>query len=190
MAARSVAEFWDTGQGEREGAGPIYDSVLGELRARKVPVVRPASFCGTVRRFGGVAIDVLAPCPEVVPYANPNDNSIVVRVRLGQRAALLVGDAGHAEEQALLERARGSLAADFLKVGHHGSRSSSSPAFLDAVGASIAAISCGVRNRFGHPHPEVVEALSARARLFRTDRHGSIRWETDGTAMSVTTALR
>jgi competence protein ComEC len=68
-----------------------------------------------------------------------------------------------------------------LKVGHHGSRTSSSPAFLAAVGARDAAVSCGVRNRFGHPHPLAMAALAASgARVHRTDRDGSIVWETDG----------
>jgi competence protein ComEC len=122
------------------------------------------------------------------PFVNANDNSLVLRVSFGDRAALLVGDAEREEEEALLTKSAASLRADFLKVGHHGSRTSSSPAFLRAVGAKEVAISCGVRNRFGHPHPVTLHHLSEVARIFRTDRDGSIRWETDGETASIVTA--
>jgi len=111
-----------------------------------------------------------------------------LRVSIGERAALLVGDAEHEEEEALLAKSSASLRADFLKVGHHGSRTSSSPAFLRAVGAKDVAISCGVRNRFGHPHPVTLRNLTELSRVFRTDRDGSIRWETDGKTATVVTA--
>jgi len=188
LGSRPARQLWDTGQGEREGAGPTYDAILGEARSFGLSVLRPRNLCGATKRFGAATVDVLAPCPEPVPFANPNDNSIVLRVRMGKRAALLVGDAAWSEEEVLLERAPDLLRADLLKVGHHGARTSSSPRFLDAVGASIAVISCGVRNRFGHPHPEVIESLTARGGVYRTDRNGSVRWETDGTAMSVAVA--
>jgi len=185
-----VGEFWDTGQGEREGAGPVYAALLAALRGRSVPILRPASLCGHVRPFGAATIEVLAPCPEAKPFVNANDNSFVLRVSFGKRAALLVGDAERDEENALLVDRRDSLPADFLKVGHHGSATSSSPAFVEAIGARDAAISCGVRNRFGHPHPAALQTLSAFLHVHRTDRDGSIRWETDGASTTVEVAVR
>jgi competence protein ComEC len=81
----------------------------------------------------------------------------------------------------LLRRARDRLRADVLKVGHHGSRTSSSPAFVAAVGPSEAVISAGCRNRFGHPHPSTLATLSAAgARIWRTDRDGAVVVTTDG----------
>jgi competence protein ComEC len=188
IANIAVGEFWDSGQGEQEGAGPVYAGLLRTFRARGVAVVRPAELCGEPRLFGGARIELLAPCPMPKPFVNANDNSLVLRVSFGDRAALLVGDAEHEEEEGLLTKSPGSLRADFLKVGHHGSRTSSSPAFLRAVGAKDVAISCGVRNRFGHPHPITLRHLEEVARIFRTDRDGSIRWETDGKTASVVTA--
>jgi competence protein ComEC len=188
LAGVEVGEFWDTGQGEREGAGPAYAALLAALRARGIPIVRPESLCGRARSFGAAKIEVLAPCPEPVAFANPNDNSFVIRVTLGRRAALLVGDAERAEEEELVRSAPGALRADFLKVGHHGSATSSSPSFVALVGAEEAAISCGVRNRFGHPHPRALAALSSASRVHRTDRGGSIRWETDGIGASLVEA--
>jgi competence protein ComEC len=188
IANIAVGEFWDSGQGEEEGAGPVYAALLRTFRARGVAVIRPADLCGRRRTFGGATIELLAPCPRPIPFANANDNSLVLRLSYGERAALLVGDAEHEEETGLLARSPGAVRADFLKVGHHGSRTSSSPAFLRAVGATDVAISCGVRNRFGHPHPITLRNLKEVARIFRTDRDGSIRWETDGKTARVLTA--
>lgn len=186
LPSLEVGELWDTGQGEAEGAGATYAALLDGLRVRGVPIVRPASLCGAPHRFGGAAVEVLAPCPGPVPLANANDNSFVLRIAFGRRAALLVGDAEHAEEASVLARAAGALHADLLKVGHHGSRTSSSPPFLAAVGATDAVVSCGVRNRFGHPHRAALDALAAAGlRVHRTDRGGSVVWETDGERVSV-----
>jgi competence protein ComEC len=86
-----------------------------------------------------------------------------------------MGDAEEAEEQSLLT-AR-DLSADLLKIGHHGSRTSSSPAMLRAVRPRLATISSGVRNRFGHPHAVTLASLRAAGVLaLRTDRSGSIDW--------------
>ncbi|MET0591758.1 MAG: MBL fold metallo-hydrolase, partial [Polyangiaceae bacterium] len=138
--------------------------------------------------FGGARIELLAPCPGPTPFINANDNSLVMRVSYGEHAALLVGDAEREEEEHLLATSAASLRADFLKVGHHGSRTSSSPAFLRAVQPKDAAISCGVRNRFGHPHRATMAHLTAVTRVWRTDRDGSIRWETDGHSSRIVTA--
>ena len=182
-----VGELWDTGQGEAQGAGPAYAGLLAGARARGIPIRRPSDLCGAPRTAGGATIEVLAPCPGLTPDASANDSSLVLRLTYGNRAALLVGDAELEEERTLLARAPGSLRADLLKVGHHGSRTSSSPAFLAAVRPAVAAISAGVRNRFGHPHPHALSALAAQnIEVLRTDRGGEIVWETDGDEVRVT----
>ncbi|WP_437278042.1 DNA internalization-related competence protein ComEC/Rec2 [Sorangium sp. So ce375] len=176
-----VGELWDTGQGEAEGAGPVYRKLLSDLRRRGVPIVRPASLCGRPRVLSGATIEVLAPCPELHPDRGANDNSFILRISYGARSALLVGDAEHEAEDALVARYGAALRADLLKVGHHGSRTSTGAALLAAVDPSIAAVSCGVRNRFGHPSPEVLSRLSAGGvAIARTDRGGALTWETDG----------
>jgi competence protein ComEC len=184
ITAVEVGEFWDTGQGLAQGAGPIYARIHALLRARGVPVRTPAELCGE-RRIGGVRVQVLAPCPGFRPGVGANDNSFVIRLSLGARAFLFTGDAEHEAEASLLERGV-PLAADFLKVGHHGSRTSSSPAFLDAVRPRVATMSTGIRNRFGHPHLPTLEKLAARGiAALRTDRYGAVRLETDGAALGV-----
>lgn len=174
-----VRELWDTGQGEREGAGETYAALVDGARRRGARVRRPDSLCGA-HQLGGAVVEVLAPCPEITPFANANDNSLVLRVSLGRRRVLFVGDAEAEEERALLARPA-TLRADVLKVGHHGSRTSTSPAFLAAVSPTWAVLSTGVRNRFGHPHPTTLSTLGrAGVQALRTDRGGAITWETDG----------
>ncbi|WP_437779191.1 DNA internalization-related competence protein ComEC/Rec2 [Sorangium sp. So ce1097] len=181
VEAVEVGELWDTGQGEAEGAGPVYRKLLSDLRRRGVPIARPASLCGRPRVLSGATIEVLAPCPELHPDRGANDNSFVVRITHGARSALLVGDAEHEAEEALVARYGAALRADLLKVGHHGSRTSTGAALLAAVDPAVAAVSCGVRNRFGHPSPEVLSRLSARGvAVARMDRGGALIWETDG----------
>ncbi len=191
LPALSVDELWDTGQGEEQGAGPAYAGLLASARARGVAIRRPESLCGPPREIGGALVEVLAPCPGVEPDRGANDNSFVIKITYGSRAALLVGDAEHEAEETLLHRDSRAIRADFLKVGHHGSRTSTSPPFLAAVAPTFASISSGVRNRFGHPHPRALATLRAQGvPVGRTDRGGQIVWETDGEAVRVTQPAR
>src|SRR5258706_320137 len=135
LDAMRVGALWDTGQGEREGQTGGYAALLDVARARHVPIVRPDGFCGP-REVAGVRLDVLAPCPAPHPDRGANDNSIVLRISYGERAVLFMGDAEHEAEADLLRLPRDRLRADVLKVGHHGSRTSSSPAVLAAVAPS------------------------------------------------------
>ena len=180
LAAVKLGALWDTGQGEVEALGGDYAALLTELRARAVPLLRPGEVCGS-HLIGGARIEVLAPCPQLLPDRGPNDNSFVVRIAYGERSFLFVGDAEHAEEADLTRLGASALRSDVLKVGHHGSRTSTTPSFLAAVDPSIAVVSCGIRNRFGHPARETLATLAtSRARLFRTDRDGAVTITTDG----------
>lgn len=179
-----IGEFWDTGQGEAEGAGPVYAELMASLRARGVPIRHPAELCGAVRVFGGASLRVLAPCPAFTPARGANDNSFVISISYGSRRFLFTGDA-EAEEEAELLRAHASdLRADYLKTGHHGSRTSSGEEFLSLVAPTLATLSCGVRNRFGHPHPQTLERLIAHGvRALRLDHSGSVEVTSDGRAL-------
>jgi competence protein ComEC len=174
----TVGEFWDTGQGEEEGAGPVYAALLTTLRARHVRIVSPAELCAHPRAYGEATIQVLAPCPAFRPLRNANDNSLVFRVSYHGRSALFVGDAEHEEEAELLARFGPALTADVLKGGHHGSRTSTTPAFLANLHPATVILSTGLRNRFGHPHPNTLATLHAQGLVpRRTDEEGSITWE-------------
>ncbi|MEM8929827.1 MAG: DNA internalization-related competence protein ComEC/Rec2 [Acidobacteriota bacterium] len=112
-----------------------------------------------------------------------NGRSLVVRFEVSRRRLLLTGDLEAAEERRLVAIDRHRLAADGLKIAHHGSKTSTSAQFLDAVSPRWALLSAGRSNPYGHPHASVLDRLAARrVTVWRTDRHGAIRirWSTLG----------
>ena len=129
--------------------------------------------------FGGVRVRVLNPQPGWPPH-NPaqDDESLVVHIQYGDTSALLVGDAHKRIEKLLQEE---NPQADLLKVGHHGSATSSSPEFLAAVRPRWALVSVGFYNSFGHPRPEVMQRYSeAHIPTYRTDLSGAVSFLLDG----------
>ena len=112
-----------------------------------------------------------------------NDRSVVLKVVYGSTALLLSGDAETGVEEALVRRYGAFLGSDVLKTGHHGSRTSSTDVYLTAVHPTLALISVGARNTFGHPSPSLLERLAARGiGVARTDREGAILLGSDGTS--------
>ena len=125
----------------------------------------------------GLKIEVLGPQRE---YKDFNNNSIVLKVNAGETAFLFTGDAEETAEKDILQ-AGYDLQADVLKVGHHGSSTSSSQAFLQAVKPKYAVISVGVGNSYHHPEEEALQRLqSIGAEIYRTDLQGNIVCTTDG----------
>jgi competence protein ComEC len=132
-------------------------------------------------------VDVLHPPPAWTPPSQ-NDASLVLRIHMGRMAMLLTGDVERAAEARLLDDPS-RLGADVVKVPHHGSPTSSAWPFVTAVRPTVAAISVGADNRYGHPGPDV-EARYRRAgtRVLRTDRCGAIEAVTDGRSTSISVA--
>ncbi len=186
----SVGELWYGGAGvappapNTSGPRSAYERLFDVAREKHVALRSASELCGEVALPGAglvSALAVLHPCPGPVAAASANDNSLVLRFRHGRHAALLVGDAERWAEDRLLGAHGAALGADYLKVGHHGSRSSSGPAFIRRVAPRFAVISSGVRNRFGHPHPEALASLEgAGARVLRLDRLGAVEWQSNG----------
>lgn len=136
--------------------------------------------------IGGAAIRFLAPAVDYTPADTPaNNDSLVFEVTYGQRSILMTGDAERPVEADMRES--GELGpVTLLKVGHHGSRTSSSEAFLDALQPRFAFISDGYLNQFHHPSPDVLERLTAHHTLiFRTDQRGLITFRTDGKKVEI-----
>jgi len=126
---------------------------------------------------GIIRLHVLAPLPG---HRNLNDASIVVRLVYGGTSFLFTGDAEAASERTMMASGR-ELGSDVLKIGHHGSQTSTTEGFLDAVAPMAAVIQVGRGNRFGHPHPDVMARLMARGiMVYRTDEMGTIIMATDG----------
>jgi competence protein ComEC len=185
-----IAELWDNGQAETEAElqAPSLEAsrLLAAARARGALVRAPAALCGHPRNDGGARIQVLAPCPRYDAGYDANDNSLVLRIDYGRRRLLFAGDAEAHGESVLLEHAS-ELRADVLKVAHHGSRSSSSAAFLAAVAPKLAIISAGTGNRFGHPHAEALQRLKTVPHVLNLAEVGGTIVETDGNALQVRT---
>jgi len=131
--------------------------------------------------WDGVQFQMLHPFPDDYGRARkPNAVSCVLRVSAGGRSALLAGDIEREQEGALVERSRDLLRSELLLVAHHGSRTSSTADFLDAVQPQVALIQAGYRNRFGHPVPEVLARLHERDVLVAASPScGAWRWRSD-----------
>jgi competence protein ComEC len=156
-------------------------STLGEDDALHLhaPLSR-LCIAGLAWEWDGVGFEVLHPGALAFDdrRRRENDRACTIRVSAGGGAVLLTSDAERLAEAEMLERGRGKLRADVLLVPHHGSRTSSTPAFLDAVAPSVALVSVGYRNRFRHPNPAVEASYRARGiAILRTDLAGAVHLE-------------
>ncbi|PYU49587.1 MAG: DNA internalization-related competence protein ComEC/Rec2 [Acidobacteria bacterium] len=129
--------------------------------------------------------------PEIVPEelapSAKNNDSLVLRLRYGNETLLLPGDAEkQVEREILSENDPEAMRADVLKIGHHGSKNSTTPEFLAAVQPRVGIISAGEDNPYGHPSPELLERLeNAGIRILRTDQNGAVQVMTDGRQLEI-----
>jgi competence protein ComEC len=139
--------------------------------------------------FGAVRIAVLWPPHADNPQARSSNNeSLVLQIEYGSRKILLLADIESKTEQSLVQESRDVLQTDIVKVAHHGSRTSSTAAFVAAVHPKVAIISVGRQSMFGHPHREVVERWRQNgAEILSTGQSGMITITTDGRDLEVTT---
>jgi competence protein ComEC len=114
-------------------------------------------------------------------HTDPNEHSLVMELIYGQTEFLFTGDAGIAQEERVLSNFGDMLNTDLLKVGHHGSRTSSSKALLKSATPEYATVSLARNNKFKHPHPEAIERLSnSETELLFTSLEGALMFESDG----------
>lgn len=134
-------------------------------------------------KLGTAECLLLAPISE--KYSDTNNYSAVLRLTYGAKRMIFSGDAERESEEEILKKYPASdLKCDLLKLGHHGSSTSSTDEYLDAISPSYAVISCGVGNKYGHPHKETMTKLSKRGiTVYRTDTMGTVILTTDGTTM-------
>jgi len=154
---------------------------------KKIPIVHEIR--GNAFSWDGVESKFLWPeiSQEEVGPAPKNNDSLVIRLNYGERSMMLPGDAEkQAESSILSNNSEAALRADVLKVGHHGSKNSTTPGFLAAVRPRVAVISAGEDNPYGHPNPELLERLTAAGvRVLRTDHDGAVHVLTDGKQLEI-----
>ena len=166
-----------------------------EIRANAVDAVLSENCCAVVYAEGGTTIPwahsctvtVLNPLPSYAEPRDFNDLSVVLHVRCGDTAVLLTGDAGEQAEKRMLDTfPRSMLRADVLKLGHHGSSSSTGFSFFLAVDPDFAVASCGAGNDYDHPHKETLSLLhDTRTAFYSTDLDGTVTFCLDGETVSV-----
>lgn len=139
----------------------------------------------------GVRLEFLAPGPKgTVPHFDPNDNSVVMRLAFRNVAILFPGDLMESGEYLLME-SKPNLRADILKIGHHGSETSTTTAFLASINPKYAVISVGTYNSYGMPDQTVIERLQKKGvQVFRTDTQGAVTFVTDGREITAKTFVR
>lgn len=153
-----------------------FEHLLDAVEEKNIEVAIPLS--GDVYELGNAKIQVLA--PNSVSYNDLNNYSVVLRIVYGQTVFLFTGDAQEISENEQLMTGF-DLSADVLKVGHHGSHTSTTPKYIEAITPSYAVISCGKDNSYGHPHSETITRLiESNVKVYRTDENGTVAFTTDG----------
>jgi competence protein ComEC len=179
-----VSQVLESGYGE----GPVYREWLTEVEEKEID--------WTIARAGqkidlgeGIVLEVIHPGEDLLEEteSKANSNSVVLRLVWNEVSFLLTGDADDAAEQDMMYGGvLRSLDCTVLKVGHHGSKYSTSPEFLSAVDPQVAVISVGEGNAFGHPSDELLARLNG-VEVYRTDECGTITFSTDGERLWVKT---
>ena len=133
--------------------------------------------------FGSLNLDILGPVKE---YDDLNQMSLVSKVSFGNTSVMLTGDAETPAETDMLKKRNVDYSADILKVGHHGSKTSTSEKWLKAVHPQFAVVSCGLDNDYGHPHKNIINRLeNFGVEYYRTDLEGHILFKSDGNEITL-----
>lgn len=161
----------------------VFDNVVKYLGQQGTSITVPS--VGDTYSLGDAVVTVLGPTKQ---YDEPNNTSIILKVQFGETSFLFTGDQEADAEKDLIASVA-DLKADVLKVGHHGSSTSTSYQFLREVAPEYAVISCGTDNKYGHPQEETLSKLrDADCTVYRTDLQGDITCVSDGTTLTWSTA--
>ncbi len=181
LAQYQVSEIWVDGD---TATSQTYQKFAAAVASEGATVHKVAR--GYTTQMNGLDIAVLNPTSQLTD--DPNEDSVVLRLTCGEVSVLLAGDATSDSEASMLAAGL-ALDSDVLKVGHHGSSTSTSAAFLAAVTPKDAVISVGAGNTYGHPHQETLDRLTAAgATVHRTDQDGTVVLTSDCSTYAVTTS--
>lgn len=157
-----------------------FENMVKALQSKGVKITAPT--VGDTLTIGNATLQFLA--PNSSKYEDLNNYSIVTRLKYGNKSFIFTGDAESLSEGEILAKQL-DISGDVLKLGHHGSHSSTSQAFLDKVNPKYAMVSCGKDNDYGHPHKETIDKLNAKnIKTFRTDISGTIIATSNGDDIS------
>ncbi|MCM3759808.1 MBL fold metallo-hydrolase [Alkalihalobacillus oceani] len=177
LDAFPVEEVWMSGDSHTT---KTFERMVEALEASGADYYEPRA--GEEFEVGPLLLEVLHP-EELT--GDLNNGSIAVKLHFGEVSFLMMGDAEAEAEEEIIARSA-HLQSTILRLGHHGSSTSTTPAFLEAVNPEAGIYSAGRDNEYGHPHSEVVELFKEKAiPLFGTDQHGQIIVETDGTSYEI-----
>lgn len=177
-----VDEVWMSGV---ESTSRTFESVIDKIFEHDVSYHEPRA--GESYQIGSLSLDVIAPAQLT---NDSNEDSISIYFGFGDTGIVMTGDAGVRAERAMLN-ARGSLSADILHAGHHGSSTSTDKSFLQAVNPEYVIISAGKDNSYGHPHDEVVDLLvNSGVEILATYQHGTIIFSSDGQTLTLDSTIK
>jgi competence protein ComEC len=165
-----------------------YLRVLQQVQSKAIKAIKARRGNASIDLGAGTEVQLLGPEDPLLKGDSPtNNNGVVLRLTYGAVSALLPADIGQITEERLLAH-RDNLRSQILKVAHHGSQSSSTTQFLDAVQPEVALISVGAGNSYGHPSRETLQRMEKRStKVYRTDLNGTIEVAVDGRGYRVAT---
>ncbi len=177
----NVTKVWWSGS---ETDSQTFATASAALEASDAAYLEPRS--GHSRTVGDLEIDVVNP-PAGVGLTDLHDAALAMRITFGDTRWLFTGDAEGSTEARMVQQSSALLDVDVYQVGHHGSSTSTTATFLDAVDPIVAVYSASEGNQYGHPHDEVLDRLDAAGvTTFGTDTHGTVTATTDGTVITMT----
>ncbi len=173
-----------------EATTQVYERLISAMEKKNTTLIligedeEDCEQSGYTFYLGSMLNTIIAPTED---FDDPNEMSVVLKSTYGETSVMFTGDAEHKSEEAILKTWKESeLKCDVLKAGHHGSSTSTTQEFLNAVAPSIAVISCGEGNKYGHPHKETMEKLEkAGVTVYRTDTQGTIVLKSDGKTITL-----
>jgi competence protein ComEC len=158
-----------------------FEELLDAIEEKDLGITK--AVVGDEYQLGNASFQIIA--PNSINYNELNDYSVTIKLTYNDNEFLFPGDSEKLSEEEMLSNGI-DLSSDVLKLGHHGSSSSSSSDFLDAVNPEYAVISVGADNKYGHPHEETLKAMADREiKVYRTDQQGTIVFTSDGQTISV-----
>lgn len=165
-----------------EAESSLDEDIVAKASAEGFQTLAPARGTRiTLDPISNVYLEILFPDDDTSKWKETNEASIIMRLVYGETSFMLTGDSPMAAEQFLVKEYGIALDSDVLKLGHHGSKTSSAPLFLRAVSPDYAIVSAGKGNSYGHPHDAVIDRVSALGtQILQTMNEGTIIFESDG----------